>query len=188
MTAPLRQFTPDDPAPPFAIRSLAHGEVRVPDQRLTHLQFRRFAGCPICSLHLRGFARRHDELTASGIREVAIFHASRESLERYHADLPFAVLPDPEKQLYERYGLQTSLSSMLHPRAMGAALVGMFSAPHNPIDAKGGLLGLPADFLINSEGTILKAKYGKHGDDHWEVDDVLGFTKSINPGALEKSS
>ena len=26
---------------------------------LIHLQFRRFAGCPICNLHLRSIARRH---------------------------------------------------------------------------------------------------------------------------------
>jgi hypothetical protein len=28
---------------------------------------RRFAGCPICNLHLREIARRHDELVAAGI-------------------------------------------------------------------------------------------------------------------------
>lgn len=39
--------------------------VPIPDpERLIHLQFRRFAGCPICNLHLRSIVRRHDEITA----------------------------------------------------------------------------------------------------------------------------
>ena len=34
--------------------------VAVPDpDRLVHLQFRRFAGCPVCNLHLRSIVRRH---------------------------------------------------------------------------------------------------------------------------------
>ena len=52
------------------------GRIRVPDaNRLVHLQFRRFAGCPICNLHLRSGARRHDEIAAAGIREVVVFHS-----------------------------------------------------------------------------------------------------------------
>jgi hypothetical protein len=32
-------------------------KIQVPDpQRLVHLQFRRFAGCPICNLHLASSA------------------------------------------------------------------------------------------------------------------------------------
>ncbi|WP_259464520.1 hypothetical protein [Streptomyces sp. TLI_171] len=31
----------------------------VPAGGLLHLQFRRFAGCPVCNLHLRSFAVRH---------------------------------------------------------------------------------------------------------------------------------
>lgn len=39
----------------------------------THLQFRRFAACPICHLHLRSFANRHQEVADSGITEVVFF-------------------------------------------------------------------------------------------------------------------
>jgi hypothetical protein len=44
--------------------------VNVPDPaRLVHLRFRRFAGCPVCDLHLRSVVRRHNEFAAAGIRE-----------------------------------------------------------------------------------------------------------------------
>jgi hypothetical protein len=46
--------------------------VRIPDPaRLTHLQFRRFAGCPICNTHLQSIVARHHEIVAAGISEVA---------------------------------------------------------------------------------------------------------------------
>jgi len=43
---------------------------------LTHLQFRRYAGCPICNLHLHTMARRHDEIAAAGIQEIVVFHSA----------------------------------------------------------------------------------------------------------------
>jgi hypothetical protein len=47
--------------PPVAFRA---------SDRLIHLQFRRFAGCPVRNLHLRSVVRRHEEVEAAGIREV----------------------------------------------------------------------------------------------------------------------
>ncbi|HLT61434.1 MAG TPA: hypothetical protein VK020_09600, partial [Microlunatus sp.] len=44
-------------------------ELQIPDpERLTHLQFRRYAGCPVCNRHLRATARRLDDLAAAGVR------------------------------------------------------------------------------------------------------------------------
>jgi len=161
-------------APPFSAPSLSHGPFSVPgDAAFIHLQFRRFAGCPICSLHLRSFARRQDELRQAGITEAAIFHSGADALSRYHVDLPFFIIPDEEKRLYAMYGLERSWSAMMHPKSMWAAMRGMVSSPNNPLDAAGGYLGLPADFLIDSEGNLLHVKYGDHADDHWELDEVL---------------
>ena len=33
--------------------------------------------------------------------------------------------------------------------------------------------GLPADFLIGSDGRVLASKYGRHADDQWSVDELL---------------
>jgi hypothetical protein len=60
-----------------------------------HLQFRRFAGCPACNLHLRAFARYGGELAAAGVREVVVFHSKAvELLPYYHTQPPFAVVAD----------------------------------------------------------------------------------------------
>src|SRR5690349_23254091 len=84
---------------------------------LVHLQFRRFAGCPVCNLHLRSFARRHRELEMAGVREVVLFHSPADELRPHTADLPFAVVADPDKRLYAEFGVASSPRALLDPRA-----------------------------------------------------------------------
>lgn len=154
--------------------------IRVPDPRhVVHLQFRRFAGCPVCKLHLRSVAQRHDELREAGILEVAVFHSSSEVLRRHDLALPFAVVADPQKQLYREFGVEASLRSVLDPRAWAAIARGLatFGAGR---EAGESALGLPADFLIGSAGELLACKYGAHADDHWSVDEILQHAQATD--------
>jgi hypothetical protein len=160
--------------------------VPIPDpERLVHLQFRRFAGCPICSLHLREIVRRHDEIVAAGVREVVVFHSTAEELAEY--DLPFAVIADPGKKLYAEYGVQASPRALLNPRvygpllravsrSAGAILRGRERGPS--ASQPGGRLGLPADFLIGPDGRTLARKYGRHAYDQWSVDELIQLSRS----------
>ncbi|MGV0851036.1 peroxiredoxin-like family protein [Mycolicibacterium phlei] len=170
--------------PPTTIdRTEFHGVtgelVPVPDpDRLVHLQFRRFAGCPICNLHLRAFVNRHDEIERAGVREVVFFHSPADELVEHTADLPFATVADPDKVVYRRFGVESAARALLDPRSWPAIIrgitlttLGRFRAPE--LRQPGGRLGLPADFLIAPDGTVLAAKYGRHADDQWSVDEVL---------------
>ncbi|MDH2901981.1 MAG: hypothetical protein PXY39_13515 [archaeon] len=38
-------------------------------------------------------------------------------------------------------------------------------------------MGLPSDFLIDTDGRILAVNYGKRVDDHWSVDRVLNLAR-----------
>ena len=110
---------------PRELVTLAGATVRIPDpQYVVHLQMRRYAGCPICSLHLRSFARRKDDLARAGVREVAVFHSSAEALRKVQANLPFDVVPDPTRQLYVAFGCTTSPLALLHPRGLFGAVRG----------------------------------------------------------------
>jgi len=149
---------------------------------LVHLQFRRFAGCPVCNLHLRSFAHCHDELRAAGVREVVVFHAPADDLRRYTADLPFAVIPDPGKALYREFGVEASRRALLDPRAYATIArsiahtlweVLRHRRPAPPKSPYGGRWGLPADFLIAGDGRVVDVKYGAHAADHWPVGEVL---------------
>ncbi|TAK30213.1 MAG: AhpC/TSA family protein [Myxococcaceae bacterium] len=165
-----------DQGPPIGLRSLRGAPVAVPrdSERLMHLQFRRFAGCPICNLHLRSVARRIDEITAAKIMEVAVFHSEAATMAPYQGDLPFEVVADPEKVLYRAYGVEASVRSLLHPRAWVAFARGVVAShPSGSMTGEGGHVGLPADFLLDGTGRVLALKYGEHADDQWSVDEIL---------------
>ena len=172
------RLKPGDILALFTLETLAHGVLRVPSEGLVHLQFRRFAGCPVCNLHLRSFARGLDRLRAAGIEPVAFFHSSAEAMRPYQGDLPFPVVPDPSRRWYARFGVERSPLAGAHPKVMWSALRGMVQAPSNPFRGEGGKDGLPADFLLDRNGMIVAAHYGRHAADHWELEEVIALTRS----------
>lgn len=165
---------------PLALRTLRDTVVAVPaaGARFTHLQFRRFAGCPICNLHLRQIARRHSDLLGAGIHEIAVFHSDANTMRPFQADLPFDVVADPTRELYRTFGVETSLRSVADPRAWGALLRGMTAShPNGAMTGEGGHLGLPADFLFDAEARVVACKYAVHADDQWSVDELLALAR-----------
>jgi peroxiredoxin len=164
--------------------------VTIPDPagNLVHLQLRRFAGCPICNLHLRSIVTRHDEIRSHGIREVVVFHSTAAELAKHQAKLPFPVIADPQRELYRRLGVERGLSSLLSGRALRAAIAGQTAALTNrstkrgalgPIKPTGGRLGLPAEFLIAPDGQVAALKYGQHAYDQWTVDELLSHARPV---------
>ncbi|WP_247428945.1 redoxin domain-containing protein [Bradyrhizobium sp. 139] len=89
---------------PIGLKNIHGSKVPVPDfgEKWVHLQLRRFAGCPVCNLHLQEFVRRHAEIAKAGIREVVVFHSAPSELIPYQGRFPFDVVGDPEKKLYRR--------------------------------------------------------------------------------------
>jgi peroxiredoxin len=165
------------------LTAVSGDQVAVPDpDRLIHLQFRRFAGCPVCNLHLRSVVRRHGEIEAAGVREVVVFHSPTEELLPHTTDLPFAVVADPARRLYAEFGVERSPRALLSPRAWGPIVRAVLSGAlevarrreHLPATSPhGGRLGLPADFLIAPDGRVLATQYGEHVYDQWSVDELL---------------
>ena len=174
----IQRLRPGDSVTPRILRAVSSESLSIPDSsHLIHLQFRRFAGCPICKLHLRSFAQRHNELLEAGIREMAVFHSSAESILRHDGHLPFPVIADPDKHLYNEFGLEKSIRSILDPRTWSVIVRGLaIFGPGPPEKGESGL-GLPGDFLISPDMRIVACKYGVHADDHWSVDEVLQLSK-----------
>jgi peroxiredoxin len=184
----MERMTVGDIVEPRVIETVQSSQVRIPHPAmLMHLQFRRFAGCPICTVHIHAFAQRIDEIATRGIQEIAVFHSPRAAL-REHADgMPFALIADPAKRLYEAFGVEASPRSVLHPRSWaamrgvlryGVSLPGPGETP----------LGLPADFLIGQDGRILACKYGRHADDQWTVDELLELAGPPAPNTTSATS
>lgn len=163
------------------------GPIRIPDhRRLVHLQFRRFAGCPICDLHLHSIARRQQEIAAASVQEVVVFHSSADELLPFVRDLPFAVIADPDKRLYVDFGVESAPRALLDPRAWVPVMRGILRSlvatlrrkqPAPSLNPQGGPLGLPADFLIASDGKLIACNYGSHAYDQWSVDELLRLSR-----------
>jgi peroxiredoxin len=175
------------PLPALALHDLDGRPVPVPDpERLVHLQLRRFAGCPVCNLHLRSVVARLDDIDAAGVREVVVFHSTVDALRPHAADLPFPVVADPDKSIYRALGVESSKRSILSPRvwltiirALAATIWGTLRGTDRPpsLFPEGGRYGLPGDFLVAPDGTVVAAKYGDHADDQWTVDELLALAR-----------
>ncbi len=118
-----------DTIPPISVTTIHEVALAIPDTNSAyiHLQFRRFAGCPVCNFHLQSLSKRATEIRVAGIREIAVFHASRDEMLQYHAQLPFDCVPDPGKELFRKFGVETSIFSLLHPAVLWVGLRGVLA-------------------------------------------------------------
>ena len=177
-----QKLSPGNSIDPFIVRTIHGKEVSIPDRegRWTHLQFRRFAGCPICNLHLQTFIRNHHDVEQAGIREVVFFHSSDASLLPYQGHFPFDVVGDPGKKFYKQFGVESSPLAILSPSAWGAMVKGNLARDKPAMKGfpENGPFGLPADFLISPEGKLVAVHYGSHAYDQWSVEDVLAKLKT----------
>ncbi len=167
--------------------SVAGNTLDLPDSgRLVHLQFRRFAGCPVCNLHLGSLQRRAADICSAGIREIIVFHSSADTLRPHVSDFPFDFVADPRKELYVEFGVESAPRALLDARVWAPIALGIFRSlvyvlwHHKPVPSatpEGGRLGLPADFLIAPNGRVLASKYGLHAYDQWSVDELLQLAR-----------
>jgi len=163
------------------LETIQSSEAEIPhSSMITHLQFRRFAGCPMCNLHIHSFVQRNNELLAHGVQEISVFHSSKKAMLKHHASAPFALIADPGKSLYREFGVEASLFSVLHPGSWGPMIKGIFQHGVSPPAFGENPLGLPADFLIDRSGKIVNLKYGSHAYDQWTVDEVIELAKKAH--------
>lgn len=161
----------------FKVQSISGKEVFAPskDSPFTHIQFRRFAGCPICNLHLRSFGRRYEEIKAAGIQELVFFHSSANQLQDH--ELPFELIADPEKKWYKEFKVESSWKSVMSFSAATGYMSGVAGGLGLGMALKDDHLGLPADILLDKTGKVIAVKYGANANDQWNVDELLAFVK-----------
>jgi len=161
----MRRLKPGEQAPRTTLDAVDGTRIDVPDaKRILHLHFSRFADCPICNLHIADLRRRAPEAHAAGVRQLAVFHSPAAQVLAYRPELPFALIADPDRAIYSRFGVGVSRRALLHPRAAWR-LIAEARAGNRAQEAHGGIHGLPADFLIEPDGGLLLVHYGTHAED-----------------------
>jgi peroxiredoxin Q/BCP len=147
------------------------------------LGFFRFAGCPFCNMRLHGLVKRFASYPED-FTVVAVFDSPLENLalhtRRHNA--PFPILADESNHYYRAYGIERSLMGVAKaittrvPTLIKATLKGYI-----PIRVKGSMTTMPADFLVDAEGIIQLAYYGRDEGDHLPFADVEKFANRVSP-------
>jgi len=143
------------------------------------LSFLRFASCPFCNLRVHELVKRFEEF-GEGFTIVAIFDSSLENLQK-HAEKhksPFPILADEKNIFYQAYGIEHSVAGMFKGMLgrMPSLLRAMFVNGYLPLVIKGSLTTMPADFLVDENGVIQTAYYGRDEGDHLPFERVKAFS------------
>ena len=105
-----------------------------------------------------------------------VFKSDREDVLKFIAKRPrpFLMIADPEGKAHEAFAVETSVwgklkAMLLHPLVMmkGMGMVGMRGM------ATGNLM--PADFLIDEQGTVVETYYGVDAGDHIPMERIELF-------------
>ena len=143
----------------------------------TLLTFYRFAQCPFCNLRINEFVKRYNEF-GEKLHVVAIFDSPLnhliKSTKRHNA--PFEILADEKFKYFKEYEVEQSawkfmLGSVVRfYKIFQATLKGYI-----PTRLKGSMFTVPVDVLLNEDGTVEKAYYGKNTTDHLSFQEILEF-------------
>jgi len=145
------------------------------------ISFMRFASCPFCNLRLWYLQQRYDILHAQGLQIVIIFESSPEVIKALfdESPLPFPIIADPTRALYQMYGVEQSWQSWFKslftriPEYFEARRLGLIRGKRD-----GSLIGLPADFLIDTNQRIHTAYYGSDIADHLPFECIEAMLQS----------
>lgn len=144
------------------------------------LKFYRFATCPVCNLHMHRFIKDYPALQALGLTTVVLYHSPASKLEQANVELPsFPLVPDPEKKIFKAYGVERGLAGMFSFTVMREYFHALKAGfPPGMFSADGGVTGNPADFIIDADGQIAYAHYGRQYADSLDVEQVLNVCRN----------
>lgn len=175
-------------APQFTAQSWPSGEVSLASLRgkKVWLGFYRYASCPLCKWRIRQIIHEIPSLQAAGIVPIGVFQSSIEDYDRNYQKIQpnFPMICDPEQKLYMLYGIESSWAKTFKPmvvlRAAQAALAGFFPMIPDPPAHR-----VPADFLLDENGIVQVARYGKDVSDCIPIEEVIAFAES--KGVFQKT-
>lgn len=179
-TNSTKRLTPGTAAPDFHVTTVQGKEVNLSDYRGRRLllSFYRFATCPFCNLRVHRLLQKRAAYQARNLELLAVFPSREELLLQYvsRQDERLPIISDPERRLYQAYGIETSIAGILRAlplRLADAALAMSKGFPHGEIDAD--KTTIPADFLIDEAGILRVPYYGRDIADHLPLDRIESY-------------
>lgn len=167
------RLTVGSPAPDFTVTDL-YGQARsLADYRgrKLHLSFYRYASCPFCNLRVHEMRQKSALWQQQGLDLMAVFQSPADSIREYAVGKveEFPVIPDPQRTLYTRYGAETSWLAFAKSAGRLKDIAAATAKGFLPGKMEGEVNQVPAEFLIDENGIIRTAFYGKDIGDHLDI-------------------
>ena len=175
------------PAPTFNLIDIFDREINLENFRgkKVFIGFFRHAGCPFCNLRIRLLQKLKEELSENNLEMIFFFESTKERLldSNFHRKVnPIPIISDPQKEWYQVYGVQESLSKALLSHltsfiqtAIKATVQGL---PVQYMRDGETIKTMPAEFLLDENLVLRKLHYSSGLNDRMEVEEIVKFAKS----------
>lgn len=175
------KISPPQDAPNFVTKDVNGTIVNLADYKgkKIMLTFSRNVGCPVCNLRFHELQAQADTFKTKGLILLAVYESTAEHMKQYlEGENPYAIMiPNPEQNLYELYNIDRSMGKIMKGvfnGAMGKMLKGK-KLFNQKIKQDGNANRIGADFLIDENGKVQTAYYGKYIGDHLPMSDIKKF-------------
>jgi D-cysteine desulfhydrase len=175
------QITAGMEAPDFSFTSPLRGDLRFYDflgSGGVLLIFLRYMGCPLCQMKIDGFISSQALLEERELNLLIVLQSPPESVQAFYGEtgIPFTFVCDPDEKIYQLYGVEPgSIFQYLTPGVIKKALKAKKKGYRHG-KKEGREMQLPALFLVDPDGKVEYAFYGRHvGDvpDHAGLFDII---------------
>ena len=168
-------------APVFTVKDVDGATVSLSDYKgkKVMLTFYRNVGCPVCNLRFHELQEQADYFKSKGLGLLAVYESTADNMKQYLQEENFyaTMIPNADQSLYQLYNVDKS---------MGKVMKGMFHGAmtkigkgkklfKSKIKQDGNSNRISADFLIDEEGNVKTAYYGKFIGDHLPLVDKKQF-------------
>ena len=174
------------PAPDFKVADWKGKEVKLSEhigKQNVLLVFSRYIGCSYCQMFIIDLHNKREEIAATNTKVLIVNLSPKETLDKYSPpkDFSFDLIPDPERKLYELYGVKMEQGQVTGNVFWQSLRFLTYLGRYEYVDK--GLEGAhaqpPAVFVIGKDGKVKAEHIGKDMADNPKVDMIVGELKKL---------
>ena len=162
--------------PRIALVDIKGQPVQIGGGRRLLLSLFREANCPFCNFRVYDLTNNYPNLAHLGLDIVAVFKSDVADINKFIAQRarPFRIVADPQGNAHEAFTVNTSRWGKI--KAMMLRMPALVSGMGR-VGLRGMATGnlMPADFLIDENGIVVEAYYGRDAGDHIPMERIELF-------------
>jgi len=179
------KISADQLAPDFTVKDVNGNPVSLKafkGQKI-HLNFYRFSGCPFCNLRFHEIDKLANLYIQNNVKLISVYESSEENMKAQMNNEHFyaTMIPNANSSLYKLYELNRSALGLLKFILFKGGLSKVLSGNKlfkQKVKQDGHSDRIEAEFLINKEGRVVKAYYGKHPGDNLPIETIKKFIEN----------